>query len=103
MEKGNSMNKKIYDTLKDYEISELEIKDILNLSPMMDVITYEEFIENCYVLVRNGYPQSDLDVLIMSNPKLFVGSPKDLEEDLIKLKKEYGDIEEILKDNPNII
>ena len=97
------MNKKIYDILKSYELSELEINDIVNISPMMDVIRYEEFAENCYMLIKYGYPDSDLDVLLLANPNLFVGSPKDLEENLIKLKKEYGDIEDILKDNPFII
>lgn len=97
------MNKKIYKTLKSYKISELEIKDIVNISPMMDVITYEEFVENCYVLINNGYPQCDLDILLLANPNLFVGSPKDLEKDLEKLKKEYGDIEIVLKENPTII
>ena len=88
MEEENSMNKKIHNILKSYEISELEIKDIITIAPMMEVVSYEEFVENCYIIVKHGYPESDLDVLIMSNPKLFAGSPRDLEEDLIKLKRE---------------
>ena len=97
------MNKKIVDFIKKYYISDLEIKDIVNISPMMDVVSYEEFMENVSLLVKYGYPEVDLDVLLLSKPYLFSGSPKDLEKDLRKLKAKYDDIEEILKQDPTII
>ena len=97
------MNKNIINFIKKYDISILELKDIVNIAPMMDVLNYEEFMENVQVLTKYGYPKEDMDVLLLANPNLFVGSPKDLEKDLLKLKTEYGDIEEILKENPLII
>lgn len=97
------MNKNIINFIKKYDISILELKDIVNIAPMMDVLNYEEFMENVQVLTKYGYPKEDMDVLLLANPNLFVGSPKDLEKDLLKLKTEYGDIEEILKGNPLII
>lgn len=97
------MNKNIINFIKKYDISILELKDIVNIAPMMDVLNYEEFMENVQVLTKYGYPEEDMDVLLLANPNLFVGSPKDLEEDLLKLKTEYGDIEEPLKNNPLII
>lgn len=97
------MNKNIINFIKKYDISILELKDIANIAPMMDVLNYEEFMENVQVLTKYGYPEEDMDVLLLANPNLFVGSPKDLEKDLLKLKTEYGDIEEPLKNNPLII
>lgn len=97
------MNKNIINFIKKYDISILELKDIVNIAPMMDVLNYEEFMKNVQVLTKYGYPEEDMDVLLLANPNLFVGSPKDLEEDLLKLKTEYGDIEEPLKNNPLII
>lgn len=97
------MNKNIINFIKKYDISILELKDIVNIAPMMDVLNYEEFMENVQVLTKYGYPKEDMDVLLLANPNLFVGSPKDLEKDLLKLKTEYGDIEEPLKNNPLII
>lgn len=97
------MNKNIINFIKKYDISILELKDIVNIAPMMDVLNYEEFMENVQVLTKYGYPKEDMDVLLLANPNLFVGSPKDLEKDLLKLKTEYGDIEEALKNNPLII
>lgn len=97
------MNKNIINFIKKYDISILELKDIVNIAPMMDVLNYEDLMENVQVLTKYGYPEEDMDVLLLANPNLFVGSPKDLEEDLLKLKTEYGDIEEPLKNNPLII
>ncbi len=97
------MNRNIINFIKKYDISILEINDIVNIAPMMDVLSYDEFMENVSLFTKYGYPEEDLDVLLLANPNLFVGSPKDLEEDLLKLKNEYGDIEEILKQDPYII
>ena len=97
------MDSKILKVLKSYDISASEIKDIINIAPMIDVITYEEFKNNCGVLVEQGYPKSELDFLFLANPNIFVRSVKDLENELKKLKNSYGDIEVVLKQNPMII
>lgn len=96
------MDKNIAEFIQSYGISNLELQDILNLAPMMEVITFDEFMQNTAVLVYYGYPKSDLDFLLLSNPNLFVGNPDDLKRDLIELKKQ-GDIEVILKQDPYII
>lgn len=97
------MNKQIINFIKKYNISDLEIGDIVNISPMMEVITYEEFMENVSILTKYGYPEEDLDFLLLANPYLFSGSPIDLEAALLKLKNRDENIEEILKKNPTII
>lgn len=97
------MDKKIVNFIKKYDISDLEIKDMVNIAPMMEVTTYDEFIANCKLLVEYGYPQEDLDVLLLANPNIFARSYKDLKSDLANLSKKYKDIEEILKQDPTII
>ena len=97
------MDKKIVKFLKGFKISDLEIKDIINISPMIDAIDYAEFADNCKLLIKYGYPDVDLDYLILSNPSIFSRSSSDLEEDLKKLSIKYNDIEEALKSNPFLI
>lgn len=100
---GYNMDKKIVRFFKNYDINDLEIEDIKNIAPMIEYTSYKEFMENCNLLIKYGYPKEDLDILILGNPNIFVRSKKDLEDDLIKLSKEYEEIETVLKKNPNII
>jgi len=97
------MDSKITKFLKTFDISDNEINDIINLSPMLKETSYQEFMDNCNLLIKYGYPKSDLDVLILSNPNIFVRSKQDLEKDLITLLEQYKSIEQILKLNPYII
>ena len=90
------MNAEIIKFIKKCGISELEIEDMLNIAPMLEVQSYDEFIENCALLAEFGYPKIDLDVLLLSNPNIFAISKKDLEAELKELKSKYGDIEENL-------
>ena len=99
----NRMDERIVEFVKKYEISDLEINDMLAISPMLEVQTFEDFMENAALLVSFGYPESDLDVLLLANPNLFVMSASDLNEELLALKKKGFDIEVILKENPIII
>ena len=99
----NRMDERIVEFVKKYEISDLEINDMLAISPMLEVQTFEDFMENAALLVSFGYPESDLDVLLLANPNLFVMSTSDLNEELLALKKKGFDIEVILKENPIII
>ena len=97
------MDNKIVKFIKKYDISNLEIKDIINIAPMLEVASYDEFIANCKLLMDFGYPQEDLDILLLANPNIFVRSYKDLKDDLMNLSGKYQDIEMILKQNPTII
>lgn len=97
------MDKEIYEILKSFDISDLEIQDMLNLAPMLEHTSCDEFAMNCFLLKKYGYPDSDLDALFLANPNIFVKSARDLEEELINLKSQYGDIEMVLKQDPMII
>lgn len=97
------MDSKICNILRNYRISDLEIQDMLSQAPMLDIISYEEFVVSCKMLVQYGYPKSDLDFLFLSNPNIFVLSKDDLERELIALREKYKDIELVLKNNPTII
>lgn len=100
---GCNMDEKIVKFIKKYDILDLEIKDMVNIAPMMEVTTYDEFIANCKLLAEYGYPQEDLDMLLLANPNIFARSYKDLKADLANLSRMYKDIEEILKQDPTII
>ena len=97
------MDQGILILLKSYDISHAEIQSMINIAPMLDVTTEKEFTENCLLLIEYGYPKSDLDVLFLANPNIFIRSPQDLKNDLQKLHKKYDDIEMVLKQNPTII
>lgn len=97
------MDKKVIKFLRDFNISDNELADIINIAPMIEETSYQEFSDNCKLLVKYGYPKIDLDILILGNPNIFVRSKQDLEHDLMNLTKQYHDIEQILKLNPYII
>lgn len=97
------MNKEIVAFIKSYNISDLEIEDMKNIAPMLEVTTYEEFVTNCALLEIFGYPRCDLDVLMLANPNIFAMSERDLKKELTALKEKYDDIEQILKEDPTII
>lgn len=97
------VDKNIVELLLDYDISELEIGDMLNMAPMLDIVSFEEFRDNCLLLVEFGYPKSDLDFLFLANPNIFVRSTQDLKKDLKKLCADCDDIELALKQDPNVI
>ena len=94
------MDAKIINVLKQYQLADSEIEDMLTIAPMLDVTTFEEFTENCKVLVKYGYPKSDLDYLFLANPNLFVVSADELDADLKKLSAKCDDIEMVLKTDP---
>ena len=91
------MEKKIVQLLKTYSLDDCEIADMLEIAPMLEYVSYEDFVGSCRLLVEYGYPKSDLDVLFMLNPNIFAMSQRDLECELKKLEKSCGNIEEALK------
>lgn len=97
------MNKSLKKFLEDLNLSNNEIKDLQNISPMISLISCETFLINCKLLTNYGYPEADLDFLILSNPNIFTRSNTDLKSDLENLSKRYDDIEKALKNNPYII
>ena len=97
------MEDRIINFIKKYNISNSEIDSMLAAAPMLEETSYTEFVDNCKLLIKYGYPKYDLDFLMLANPNIFAMTNSDLKNDLNKLKKEYNDIEEILKQDPTII
>ena len=97
------MDQEVYEILKSFDISDLEIKNVLAVAPMMEDVSCDEFAMNCFLLKKHGYPDSDLDVLFLANPNIFVKDAEELEAELENLKDQYGDIETVLKQDPMII
>lgn len=94
------MNKNIISLLKAYNLSDAEIQDLETIEPMIGVISYDNFIQNCNVLVSLGYPKYELDFLFLSKTYLFVLSKSDLEKELLSLMKKGGfsDLETALRE-----
>lgn len=97
------MDSKIIEVLKQYKLTDAEIADMLAIAPMLAATSFQEFTANCRLLVKFGYPQSDLDFLFLANPNLFVVATQDLEADLKKLVSTCDDLEVALKENPFLI
>lgn len=97
------MDKNLKNLLLSLDLNEIEIDDLENIEPMFIGLTIEEFVENCKVMIDFGYPECDLDVLILSNPNIFVRPKESLIISLTELSKTCDDIESALKDNPYII
>lgn len=92
------MNKNIVEVLKSYNLSDSEIQDMQTMEPSLEVVTFDEFVQNCNVLISLGYPKSDLDFLFLSKPYLFTLSIIELKKELALLTNNGADdIEFVLK------
>ena len=76
---------------------------MLNIAPMLEVTSFAEFTDSCKMLVKYGFPKSDLDCLFLANPNIFVQSAADLEIQLKQLAKNYDDLEMALKEDPMLL
>lgn len=97
------MDYQIYDFLKMLKFNDGEISLLLDITPTLAEISADEAAKNIDAVVYFGYPADDLTYLISQNPTFLCRNFNDLMEDLQKVKNEYGDIEEALKNNPNLI
>ena len=97
------MDNQIYNFLKMLKFSDNEIYLLLDIAPTLAEISAEEAAKNIDAVVYFGYPADDLTYLISQNPAFLCRNFNDLMEDLQKIKNEFNDIEEALKQNPNLI
>lgn len=96
------MEQKTLEFLKSFKLTNSEIQSIVNLCEGVLFADIERMMNNCKILVKYGYPKSDIDFLLLSNPGFLVDDNSNLEKKLKNLSR-GGDIEELLKTNPNLI
>lgn len=97
------MDNQIYNYLKSLKYSDNEICLLLSIAPTLEEVSAEEAANNIEAVMHFGYPVEDITFLISQNPAFLCRNFKDLVEDLQKIKNEFGDVEEALKYDPNLI
>ena len=93
------MNKEIVKLLKELGLLNEEIERCFNVCPGLEVLDLKRAKQCLMVLVKMGYPEDDLGLLVAVNPTILFYNPTDLESKLKKL----GDVSEALKSDPFII
>ena len=91
------MDKEICALLKDFGMLDEEIEMCFNLCPGLNIVDLKKAEDCIYYLIKYGYPQDDIGLLLAVNPSILMYEPKQLEK---KLKTLGDDIEDVLKNDP---
>lgn len=94
------MDKKLEMYLKSLFFDEEDIENFEILCPALEFISSENAFKCIKAVVNSGFPESEIDSLIFSNPGFLTKNPEEIKKILSKVS---GDIEEILKANPDLI
>ena len=97
------MDEELVNYLINLELEPIEIKSLVNIAPLFEDLTLEEFLDSENLLIKYGYPKEDISALLLANPSIFTIDSYFLEDELKKIKKQTGDVEEALKNDPYII
>lgn len=77
-----------------------DIEFLRTLCPCIDYVSYERASANLALVINAGYPRVDIDTLIAVNPNFLLN---DLEVTRQRLANLGDKVEELLKDNPELI
>ena len=94
------METNLFKILKNYDLDEEDIYDLLESYPGLDCLDEERIQKNISLIIQFGYPEFDLNTLILTNPTFLASNPKILAQ---KLNSIQGDVETALKNNPFLI
>lgn len=94
------MDVKLKEYLKQFDIAEEGIEDLLNSCPALEYVDAQKAIECAETIIDAGYPKEDLNALIYINPRFFLYELKDLRKKVYSLG---DDVETILKENPFLL
>lgn len=94
------MDKNLYLFLRSLDLQDEDISSLTDICQGLDLVDEEKALLCAKAIVDAGYPECDLDSLICLNPGILLYDPSEL---TIKLQSFDGNIEDILKNNPNII
>ena len=97
------MNNNIEKFFKDLNYSDVEIKGLVSICPMLEELDEELMVANLSAVTSFGYPAEDISFLISTNPAFLCRNTEDLVHDLEKILNSTGDVEAALKDDPNLI
>lgn len=97
------MQEQLKKYLLSLKLTEAEINSALNMAPLLEVATLNDFKFNEAILISFGVSKNSLLNLFMLNPNIFASVPSILSKKLTQLEKEFGDVEETLKNDPYII
>ena len=86
--------------LNSLDLDESDIEDILETCPGLDIVDTQRVVKNISLVIEYGYPESDINSLILINPTFLVENPVNLAK---KLSLINGNIESALRNNPFLI
>ena len=88
---------------KRFNLTDAEIRGILEMCPLLDSFSEEKYKTNITCLGEFGYPIIDIEYLLLSNPSFLLYEKDELITRLETLTQEYSDLEELLKDDPTLL
>lgn len=94
------MEQKLHDLLIKIGLLNEDIEFLRTLCPGIDYVSYERASKNLASVINAGYPQTDIDSLIAVNPNFLLNDPEVTRQKLANLDDK---VEELLKDNPELI
>ncbi len=96
-------NNEISKVLKKFNFSQEEIASIINDNDNIAMFDKQEIIDNLNLLVYKGIPMSEISEVINLNHTLLFHDTEYLDKILQEVIDEGNDLEEYLKDNPDVI
>ena len=94
------MEEELIKFLNSLSIDNEEIEGLIKLCPGLEIIDTERAITNVKLLVKAGYPLSDVSSIIYINPGFLTNDPTELSKTLIAIG---DDLENKLNENPFLI
>ncbi len=94
------MDKKLSAYLESLGFDDEDIENFELICPELEHVDANSALSCVKAVVDAGFPDYDIDGLIFSNPALLTNNPEQLKKKLASIK---GDIETVLKENPELI
>ena len=88
---------------KNFRYTDIEIQSIINTCNDIEHTPTTQMADNCRILVENGYPRTELDFLILTNPRFLTYAPEYLKNILAEHKKAGLSLEELINENPFVL
>ncbi len=93
------MDQALYDYLMKIGYADYDIDFLCGVCPGLENVSSERAFANINTVIQAGYPAEDIDGLIAMNPDFLLNDPVETTQKLAYL----DDVEEALKDNPELI
>ena len=93
------MEPKLYNFLRAHGFDDDDVQFLVDGCHELEQVFAETALKNISIVLRAGYPEDDIGMLIGANPNFLLGSPEHIEQILSNLEN----VEETLKNDPYLI